>query len=77
MTTQAIRQPLTHLQLELLDTFSRQPSVEDLINIKAMLTNYFAQKAMDEADLLWDERSYTQDTMTAWLNEHNRTPYKR
>ena len=39
--------------------------------------NYFAQKAIDEADLLWDERGYTQDTMTQWLNEHKRTPYTR
>ena len=76
MTT-SVRQPLTNLQLELLDTFSRQPSVEDLINIKVLLANYFAQKAMDEADQLWDERAYTQDTMTEWLNEHKRTPYKR
>lgn len=76
MTT-SVRQPLTNLQLELLDTFSRRPSVEDLINIKVLLANYFAQKAMDEADQLWDERAYTQDTMTEWLNEHKRTPYKR
>lgn len=30
---------------------------------------------MDEADLLWGERGYTQDTMTEWLNEHKRTPH--
>lgn len=77
MTTPSVRQPLTNLQLELLDTFSRQPSVEDLINIKALLANYFAQKVMDVADQLWDERGYTQDTMIEWLNEHKRTPYKR
>ena len=77
MTTPSVRQPLTNLQLELLDTFSRQPSVEDLINIKALLANYFAQKVMDEADQLWDERGYTQDTMMQWLNEHKRTTYKR
>jgi hypothetical protein len=77
MTPQAIKQPLTNLQLELLDTFARQLSVEDLTNIKTLLANYFAQKAMEEADHLWEERGYTQDTMTDWLKEHKRTPYKR
>jgi hypothetical protein len=67
MTATPFRQPFTSLQLELLDTFSRQPSVEDLFNIKILLSNYFAKKAMDEADRLWEERNYTQETMENWL----------
>ncbi|NJN34971.1 MAG: hypothetical protein HC817_12665 [Saprospiraceae bacterium] len=77
MASTTVRQPLTGLQLELLDTFSRQSNAEDLINIKNLIAHYFAQKAMDEADKLWDERGYSQETMTNWLNDHKRTPYKR
>jgi hypothetical protein len=75
MTT-ALRQPLSNLQLELLEMFTQQVTNEDLLAIKKMLSDYFAKKAIDEADKLWDERAYTQDTMNEWLETHMRTPYK-
>ncbi len=73
----ALKQPLSNLQLELLELFAQQVSNEDLVAIKKMLTDFFAQKAMDEADKLWDERQYSQRTMDTWLNTHMRTPYKK
>ena len=67
--TATFKQPLTNVQLELLDTFARQHvSAADLLEIKQLLANYFAQKAMDEADKIWDERGYSDETMTHWLN---------
>ncbi len=66
----SLRLPLSNLQLEILDTFSRQVSTEDLFAIRKILADYFAQKVMDEADKLWDERGYTQDTMNQWLGSH-------
>ena len=66
--TATFRQPLSILQLELLEMFTRhQVSTEDIIAIKKMFTDFFAQKAMDEADKLWEEREYTQATMDNWL----------
>ena len=62
--TATFKQPLSILQLELLEMFSRhQVSTEDVIAIKKMLSDFFAQKAMDEADQLWEQRQYTQATM--------------
>ncbi len=75
--TSTIRQPLSNLQLELLEIFKQSVSQEDLMTIKKMLSDFFAQKAMDEADKLWEERQYTQETMDNWLNTHERTPYKK
>ena len=76
--TATLRQPLSILQLEILEMFTRhQVSTEDVIAIKKMLTDFFAKKAMDEADKLWEERNYTQATMDSWLNTHQRTPYKK
>lgn len=76
--TATFRQPLSILQLELLEMFSRhQVSTEDVIAIKKMLTDFFAQKAMDEADKLWEQRQYTQATMDSWLGTHQRIPYKK
>ena len=72
-----LKQSLSNLQLELLEMYARQVPDSDLIEIKKMLANYFAQKAMDEADKIWNERGYTQDDMTKILNTHSRTPYKK
>lgn len=65
---------LSNLQLELLKIFSRNISDEQLMEIKAILSAYFAEKATKEMDRLWDERGWTQETMQQWLKEHMRTP---
>ena len=76
--TATFKQPLSVLQLELLEMFAHhQVSTEDVFAIKKMLSDFFAQKAMDEADKLWEQRQYTQATMDNWLNTHHRTPYKK
>ena len=73
-----LKQPLSMLQLELLEMFTHQQvSNEDVVAIKKMLADFFAQKAMDEADKLWEQRQYSQATMDTWLNTHQRTPYKK
>ncbi len=61
--------PLSNLQLELLKLYSSNVSVADLLHIKHYLARYFAFKAIGEADKLWDEKGYTNDTMDQWLNE--------
>jgi hypothetical protein len=69
-------QKLTSLQLELLKIFSYQPSDEQLMDIKNMLANYFADKATQEMDKLWEEHSWNETTIEKWLSEHLRTPYE-
>lgn len=77
MTT-TYRQPLSVLQLEILEMFTRhEVSTEDVLSIKKMLADFFANKAMDEADKLWEERQYTQESMDNLRNKHQRTPYKK
>jgi hypothetical protein len=68
---------LSNLQLELLKIFSRDLPDEELLEIKNILSAYFAEKATNEMDKLWSERGWTQETMKQWLNEHMRTPYKK
>lgn len=67
---------MTNLQLELLKIFSFEPSQEQLIEIKALLSNYFADKATAEMDRLWEKHHWTDKTMTAWANEHMRTNHE-
>jgi hypothetical protein len=61
--------PLSNLQQELLKLYSSDIGETDLLNIKRYLANYFAGKSIQEADKIWDEKGYTNDTMNQWLNE--------
>jgi hypothetical protein len=65
---------LTNLQVELLRLFAHPLSDVQLLDIKALLSNYFEKTASDEMDRLWDENGWTNETMDEWANEHNRTP---
>lgn len=65
----AIDKPLTNLQLELLKLFSMNLPEEELLEIRRMLANYFAERASDEMDRLWEEKQWTNDTMEDWLKD--------
>ncbi|WP_064197813.1 MULTISPECIES: hypothetical protein [Emticicia] len=64
LTTQA---PLSNLQLELLKLYGSGVSDEDLAAINGLIVNYFAKKAQDSADKIWDEKKYSNDLMDEWL----------
>ena len=66
---------LSNLQIELLKVFSRNLSDVQLMEIMQILAQYFAQKATEEIDKIWDERGWTNDTMEGFLKEKMRTPY--
>ncbi|GAB4042460.1 hypothetical protein [Spirosoma litoris] len=68
--------PLSNLQLELLKVFSRTVSDDDLKAIKGLLSNYFAQKAADLADEVWEQEGFTEAKMQEWRQTHLRTDYK-
>jgi len=67
---------LTNLQLELIKMFSFQLNDNQLIEIRDILTEYFATKATNEMDKLWTNSGWSDDTMNNWINEHMKTPYK-
>lgn len=63
---------LNNLQLELLKLYSRGLSDDALLEVKSILAKYFAERASDGMDKVWDENGLTGSDMTAWVNEHNR-----
>jgi len=67
---------LTNLQLDLIKMFSFQLNDIQLLEIRDILTKYFADKATNEMDKLWINNNWTDETMKNWANEHLRTPYK-
>ena len=66
-----LNQPLTNLQLELLKLFSLELSEEDLIQIQRLIAGYFADKASDEMDRLWEEKGWSDETMEGWLADNS------
>ena len=49
---------------------------EQQMEIPDLLAHYFAEKAFDEADKLWDDGIIGEQTIEEWKNEHMRTPYE-
>jgi len=41
------------------------------------ITLYFAKRAEDALDRLWDEGVLNDNVMEEWKSEHMRTPYKQ
>lgn len=68
---------MSNLQLELLRLYATDISEEDLLNIKQLLVEYFAEKITRQMDELWDEKGWTNDTMREWASGHIRTPYPK
>jgi len=61
--------PLSNVQMELLKLYSTDIKEKDLEELKKVLANYFAQKAIKEAGKIWDQKKMSADTMEKWLNE--------
>ncbi len=54
---------LSNMQKELLKLYATDIPDEQLNEIKLLLSNYFAQKASNEVDKLWDENNWNGHTM--------------
>ena len=67
------RQPLSNLQLTLLNLYASNVSEEDLKAIQRLIARYFAEKATELANQDYMEKGYT---APAFLEEHIRTPYQ-
>jgi len=60
---------LSELQLELLKVYSFNPTNEDLLKIKTMLAQYFANKLIGNVQKSIDEKNITDEDLENWLNE--------
>jgi len=60
---------LSNLQMEILELYSTDLKENDLHELKRILAKFYAEKAIREADRIWDEKGFTQQDMENWLNE--------
>jgi hypothetical protein len=58
-----------NIQLEIIKLYSTQLEYQELLDLKQILANFFAHKAIKEADKIWDEHQLSVQTMESWLDE--------
>lgn len=66
----------SNTQLELLKVFSHQVSDEDLNDLRLLLAQFFAEKAIAAADKVWTDEAWDNAKTTQLLNTKLRTPYR-
>lgn len=69
--------PFSPFQIEMLELVARVSSEAEMQDIRRLLGQYFAKRAEDALDNLWDEGILNEDVMEEWKKEHMRTPYKQ
>ena len=62
-------------QMKVIGLMEHVKSDEQMKEIGNLLSDYFAKKAIEEADRLWDEKIIDCSTIENWKNEHMRTSY--
>jgi hypothetical protein len=73
--SQPIKQPFTNVQLELLKVFAHHVSDSDLLELRRLLAQFFAKKAVEAADAAWDKNGWTDTDVDRLLDTKLRTPY--
>ncbi len=66
----------TEAQLDLLKLFSRNIPDNEWIEIKHLISKYFAEQATKEMDHFFEEKGWGKEKIKEWSEEHMRTPYK-
>ncbi len=73
---EVIQQPLSNMQLELLKVFSHDLKEQELLEIKQLLVQLFAKRAIQAANQVWDEKGWTDEDVDRMLQTKMRTPYE-
>jgi hypothetical protein len=63
-------------QLEVLRMMSVFNTPEAVSDLKQSISNYFAQKAEEEINRLWEDGTLTESKVESFRTLHERTPYK-
>ena len=64
-------------QLEMLDIMAGIDSKEELDALKHAISEFFARRADEEMEKLWQEGTWSEQTQQSLQNAHYRTPYKQ
>ena len=65
---EAIKQPLSNVQLEILKVFSYHLTDEELRDFRDTIAQYFANRAISSANKVWEEKGWTDEDVDRMLN---------
>ena len=54
-----LKQPLSNVQIELLKLYTGNVSDDTLIEMKKTLAKFFLNKTRQEADMVWEQKQYS------------------
>lgn len=57
------------IQQEIIKLYSTDLDYQELLGLKQILADFFAHKAISEADKIWSDQNLSDETMETWLNE--------
>jgi hypothetical protein len=61
-----IPQSISNLQLEILKLYSTNLNEEELQELKKLLAENYAKKAVNEADSIWEKKQLSDKDMDRW-----------
>ena len=64
-------------QREMLDAMSHINSPEELYELKHAISEFYARKADEEMEKLWQSGEWNEQTLKKMETVHYRTPYKQ
>lgn len=67
---------LNRAQLSILRLLGRMKTIEQVEELRQVISNYYARKSTEEMDRLWDSGEWSEEKNKAVLDEHLRTPYR-
>lgn len=67
----SIHPPLSNIQAELLKLFSADIPEKHLLELKSMMARFLLEKAQDKADIIWEEKGYTDQKLQEILSKGN------
>ena len=66
----------SNVQLELLKLFSKDVPDADLLEIRRLIANFYAERAIAAADAIWEEKGWTDADVDRMLNTKMRSSRK-
>lgn len=71
------RTKLTTAQIEMLNIMADVRSDEELQELKHLISEYYARRADEEMEKLWQSGAWNEQTIKELENAHYRVPYKQ
>lgn len=67
---------LNRAQIEILDALASLHTDEEVEALKLAISQFFAKRAQDALEELWQKGEWNQELLDSFENAHYRTPYR-